>query len=369
MKIVFDARIHLNYYSGISRYIICLLEAYLEQFSEDELIILVNPTIKPDNSIYKKLRRFSNARFEVIRTAHMGPKNYLVMGRIIKKFKPDVYHYPHLDAPIFTGKIPVVATIHDTNTNNNFKKFEDRFGLKSIYFRKSLSLTLKHAAKVIFVSDSIKEDVSRLYALNSGDARYVRIYNGFEPSFNQLDRGDATRLLNKLNVSGHYFLYVGQIREHKNVDRIIESFKLFQKRYTDFNLVLVGHNYLHRSLNEKGIIHLEKVENQELKALYLGCEAFVFPSLFEGFGFPILEAFSYGKRVITSDYGATKEISGDLADLVDPLRVDRITEKMEQVLTDDGKEERRIHHALQFSWLENARLVREAYKQAIDSMS
>lgn len=368
MKIVFDARVHLNYFSGISRYIICLLEAYLTSFPEDELIVLINPTIKSENAIFKALGKFSNVRIETIHTAHMGPKNYLVMGRIIKKFKPDVYHYPHLDAPIFTGKIPVVATIHDTNSNKNIKKFDDRFGLKSFYFRKSLSLTLKHAKKIIFVSDSIRMEVLKEFRLKPDPARFHRIYNGLEDNFNDLDHATAGRLLTKLDISGQYVLYVGQIREHKNIRRIVEAFKLFNSTNPEFRLVLVGHNYLKEALNQPGIVHIEKVTNAELKALYMGCEAFVFPSLFEGFGFPILEAFSFGKRVVTTNYGATAEISGGLAELVDPLSVEAIAEGISKAINEDNLTEKRIEHAQSFSWYENAREVRALYVEALKGM-
>ncbi|MBI3134176.1 MAG: glycosyltransferase family 4 protein [Bacteroidetes bacterium] len=367
MKIVFDARVHLNYFSGISRYIICLLDAYLQQFTDDEMIVLINPTIKSDNAIFKALKKFENVKIETVHTAHMGPKNYLVMGRIIKKYKPDVYHYPHLDAPIFTGKIPVVATIHDTNSNKTVKKFDDRFGLKSFYFKRSLALTLKHAKKVIFVSDSIQKEVLEQYKLAPDKNRFHRIYNGLEADFNQLDRNEASRLLQKLKVSGQYLLYVGQIREHKNIKRLITAFKKFNTAFSEYKLVLVGHNYLHENLSEKNILHIEKVSNRELKALYTGCEAFLFPSLFEGFGFPILEAFSFGKKVVTTDYGATAEISGGLAELVDPLSVDSIEEGIRKAVREDDLSEKRKAHAKQFSWLENAREVRQLYQGAIQT--
>ena len=367
MKIVFDARVHMNYFSGISRYIICLLEAYLEQFPQDEMVVLINPTIKKDNAIFKALKKFDNVKIETIRTAHMGPKNYLVMGRIVKKYKPDVYHYPHLDAPIFTGKIPVVATIHDTNFYNEIKKFDDRFGLKSFYFKKSLSLTLKYATRVIFVSDSTREEVMRLPKVAAYAKKFQRIYNGLEKDFNQLDRNEAIRHLQKLDISGQYFFYVGQIREHKNIRRMIEAFKKFNAIHSEYKLVLVGNNYLNENLEEKNIVYMEKVTNRELRALYTGCEAFLFPSLFEGFGFPILEAFSFGKNVVTTNYGATAEISSGLAELVDPLSVDSIASGIERAIREDERSAARVAHASKFSWLDNAREVRAIYTEAIQA--
>jgi len=296
MKIVFDARVHLNYYSGISRYIICLLEAYASEFPMDELIVLLNPTISKDNSIYTTLSGFSSVQFKEINAGHMGPKNYLLMGKIIRKLAPDIYHYPHLDAPIFTGGVPVIATIHDANSNKNVKKFDDRFGLKSFYFKHALKTTLKRAKKVIFVSDSIKKEILTDFNLKDDTERYIRIHNGFELSFNQVDPTKTAEVLSKLNCSDKsYILFVGQIREHKNIFRVVEAFKRFNQKFPSYQLIIVGHNYLNLKLADKNIVHFEKVNNTTLKALYSGCAAFLFPSLFEGFGFPILEAFSFGK--------------------------------------------------------------------------
>ena len=125
MKVLFDARIHLNYYSGISRYIISFLKAYLSQFQQDEVMVLYNPSIQNTNSLFTELNGFKNVSFLKIDLAHMGPVNYLKMGRIIQRIKPDVYHYPHLDTPVFTGEIPIVATVHDANLSKDVKKFDE----------------------------------------------------------------------------------------------------------------------------------------------------------------------------------------------------------------------------------------------------
>jgi glycosyltransferase involved in cell wall biosynthesis len=361
MKIVFDARVHLNYYSGISRYIICLLEAYLRLFPADEVIVLLNPSIQTDNSIYTLLSKFQNVQFKVINAGHMGPKNYLLMGKIIRKLAPDVYHYPHLDAPIFTGKIPVIATIHDANSTGNIKKFDDRFGLKSIYFNFALKQTLKKANKVIFVSDSAKNEILSTYKINPTLPKFVRIYNGFEANFNQITNQEVAQKLAELKTQRPYILFVGQIRKHKNIHRSIAAFKQFNITNTEVKLVIVGHNYLQLNLSEPNIQHLEKVDNDTLKALYAGCSVFLFPSLFEGFGFPILEAFSFGKPVVTSNYGATKEIASNHAMLVDPYSTDEIAKGIDLAYQTTANAANRIAHTQTFSWDLYAHQLREIY--------
>ena len=364
MKVVFDARVHLNYFSGISRYIICLLEAYLQEFPQDEVTVLLNPTIKKDNNIYKTLAPFSNVIFKTIDAGHMGPKNYTKMGRIIKHLNPDVYHYPHLDAPVFTGTVPVVATVHDSNSNSKIKKFDDRFGLKAIYFRQALKSTLKKADQVVFVSDSVKKDILNDFKIAESD-KYTRIYNGFEADFNQISESDKITALKDIDLSLPYVLFVGQIREHKNIFRVVEAFKLFKQSHPNYQLIIVGHNYLNLALNETNIHHFNKVSNKTLKALYAACQSFLFPSLFEGFGFPILEAMSYGKPVITTKYGATAEISEGHAILVDPESVEAIAEGITQSIQPNTAETTRIKHTEKFSWKMNATALRAVYLKAI----
>ena len=363
MKILFDARVHMNYFCGLSRYIICLLDAYLNLYKEDEVIILLNPTIKTSNSIYQILDKYPNASFKTVNAGHMGPKNYLLMGKIIRKINPDVYHYPHLDTPIFTGGIPIVSTIHDKNSNDTIKKFDDKFGLKSLYFKKSLGLTLKKSSRVIFVSDSVKEEILTEYKIKNS-TKFVRIYNGLEDDFNVISNL-SKKPLNHYGIKKPYILYIGQIREHKNIKRIVEAFNLFNLELEEYQLVLVGNNYLKLDLSDNNIVHLEKVSNTELKTLYSKCTSFIFPSLFEGFGFPIIEAFSFGKKVITSNYGATKEISNNNAILVNPYSVKEITNAIKESIIVDNQYEQRILHSKTFSWQINAKKLRLVYKEAI----
>jgi glycosyltransferase involved in cell wall biosynthesis len=367
MKVLFDARVHMNYFCGISRYIICLLDAYLELYKEDEVIILLNPSIDKDNSIYKVLGKYSNVTFKVVNAGHMGPKNYLLMGKIIKQINPDVYHYPHLDAPIFTGNIPIVSTVHDRNSNDNIKKFDDRFGLKSFYFKKTLGLTLKKSSGVIFVSDSVKDEVLNIYGIKDSP-KFVRIYNGLEEDFNK-QKISSTSNLKGFGIVKPYILYVGQIREHKNIKRILEAFQEFNNELYEYQLVLIGNNYLNLDFNDNSVVHIEKVSNDELKLFYSKCTSFVFPSLFEGFGFPIIEAFSFGKKVITSNYGATKEVGQDFAILVDPYSVQEIADGLKKSIIEDGLSNSRVAYSKTFSWRENAVRMRELYQEAIITKS
>lgn len=365
MKIVFDARVHLNYYSGISRYIICLLEAYSAEFPDDEIHLLLNPTIQQNNSIYSILGRFENIKFHTINRPHMGPRNYVGMKKIIADFKADVYHYPHLDAPIKIERTPTVATIHDANYSNKVKKFNDPSGLKKVYFKYALKSTLKHAQKVIFVSNSVKTDLSNQFGYRANEPRFTVMHNGIEEDFNQIDPTTIEKVSKELKLDKKYLLYVGQIREHKNVHRIMQAFKALNAPGVE--LIMAGHNYLNEVIADDQIRFLNEVSNSQLKVLYHQCHAVVFPSLFEGFGFPIIEGFSFGKNVITTNYGATKEVGGSEAILVDPLSIDSIKEGMKIALEKSEFESSKQEYVRAFSWKSNAHALRKIYEEAISS--
>ncbi len=363
MKILFDARVHLNYYSGISRYIICLLDAYLTLHPEDEIDLLLNPTIEKTNSIYTILEKHANIRFHTIDLPHMGPRNYISMKKVISSFNADVYHYPHLDAPFKTGNTPVIATIHDSNYSRKIKKFNDPTGLKTQYFKWAIKKTLKHSKKVLFVSESVKEELSKLHGYSTNDKRFEVLHNGLESDFNDIDEEVLEAERKKLNLPSSYLLYVGQIREHKNITRIIAAFEEYKKSNPGIHLVLAGHNYLNEALTQDRIHQLNEVSNNTLKLLYHDCQAVVFPSLFEGFGFPIIEGFSFGKAVITSNRGATAEVGNEHAILVDPESVEEIVKGMELAVNQEFVSTSKIDYAKMFSWEKNAIQLRKIYQE------
>ncbi len=140
-----------------------------------------------------------------------------------------------------------------------------------------------------------------------------------------------------------YFLYAGHLETRKNILGIIKGFEVVARKHADAKLYLVGKDgyqsdeiraYIQASSAQTAIEQKGFVSNEELQGLYAGASAFVFPSFYEGFGFPILEAMSLGCPVITSNYGAMKELAGEAALLVDPKSPDQIAAAMERVLTD-----------------------------------
>lgn len=360
MHLLFDARIHLPHITGISKYIIYLLDELARQNPGWKITVLINDQIKEEDVLIKRLAVYNNIQFKTVSLPHFGPVNYLLMPFIIRSLKPDIYHYPHIDAPI--SGVPTVVTIHDANIKKGIKKFADKLGIKSMYFKLSLKLSLKFSRAVIFISNSVKEEILK----QTGEAdskKFNVIYNGFPSDYatypNSVDK--ETKL--KYDLPDEYFLFVGQLRSHKNIFRVIQAYEGLN---TDMPLVLVGYNYSNLNFTNKNIRYIGMVDDLELKSIYKHSFCFLFPSLIEGFGFPILEAFSFGIPVITTNTGATAEVANNNALLVNPYSVKDIQEKMQMVLDGYKPDVAGMQTRIKaFTWEANAKELRKVYLKAL----
>lgn len=362
MKIVFDARLHFPVVSGMSRYIVNLLTHLLAIDSVNQYVILVNASLPPQDELFG-LKKHANAAFKVVDLMHMGIVNYTRMPAVIRALEPDIYHYPHMDAPIVKG-VKTVATIHDANISGKVRKFNDVSGLKSLYFRKTLSNTLKKADAVIFISNAAKKEILQSYP-DRNDPKFHLVYNGFDQHFGDIGEETIRSVKKKFGLDKPYFLYVGQIRSHKNIRRMI---KAFLRTGSDWELILVGSNYMRLDFSRfpPNVRYLSVVTDQELKGLYYHSKAFVFPSFIEGFGFPVLESLAFCKPVIGTNYGAIAEIGDKFLIGVDPRSEDDIMQKMSDFIQhqpDFFSPGACSSYITRFSWEECARKVLSIYEQ------
>lgn len=365
MHIVFDARIHMDFMSGISRYIMMLLEHLFRLDKQNKYSIILNNTLSKDNPIFE-FDKLNNVTCITTPFAHMGPKSYFQLPKFIKSLNADVYHYPHIDTPYFG--IPTVSTVHDSNISNGVKRYSDFLGIKTLYFRQSLKRNLKKSDRVIFISNSMKKEILESYNLADAD-KYPVIYNGFDEGFKNLSISAIPKIRQQFAIDKPFFFYAGALREHKNVKRIIAAFNAAQLE--DYELIMVGSKYdkYPVDLNFPNIRHLGMVSDEELKALYSLSYAFLFPSLFEGFGLPILEAMSFGSPVITTNYGATKEVGGDNVALVNPEQTDEITAAILQLVNNNeyynNLQLKGFDRVKEFSWETTAKAVLKLYESVV----
>ena len=305
----------------------------------------------------------------------------LAFPLFLRSLRADLAHIPQARVPLFMPR-PYVATIHDmANLLFQDPSSRMRIELRRYRFRRGLA----RAARVIAVSEATKRDVQA--ALGLPAERIRRVYNAPDPVFYNgraaVAPEERQRIMERYQINYPYLLYAGNIRRHKNVPRLVEAFAVAREKlaahpdYQDLRLVIIGdtisqYPQVRQAVMKSRVEHLVRflgfVPFETLRCFFESAAAFVFPSRYEGFGLPPLEAMACGTPVVTSNVSSLPEVVGDAAVLVNPENVFDIARGIQEVLTDQAKRDdlvRRGHEqAARFSWSRTARQVLEIYQEA-----
>jgi glycosyltransferase involved in cell wall biosynthesis len=244
------------------------------------------------------------------------------------------------------------------------------------YARASIALASRRATRVLTVSESSKRDILRFVDIPAD--KIDVIYNSYDERFAVEPHPDqVVRVRERYQLHDEFVLYAGNVKPHKNLERLIEAFHLVHKRgLGHLKLVLIGDEIskymalrraVHRHQLHQYVRFLGYMPEETLAVMYRLAGAFVFPSLYEGFGLPPLEAMASGTPVVTSNLSSLPEVTGDAALLVDPYDPHAIADGIYQVVTDRGLScdlrRKGLARARQFSWEQSVRRVREIYEQ------
>jgi len=289
---------------------------------------------------------------------------------LLRKEKAQLYHATGYILPWFL-KTPNVLTVHDLIALDypQYCKNEN-----ALYFRLCLPRSIKRADRIIAVSYTVKEDILRRFKIDPEKIDVV--YHGVDASFKKIVAGQILeRVRNKYHIPQQYILFVGNLEPKKNLVRLIDAFLLLKKKNAiPHKLLIVGqdgwkseaiHKRLERSGDTSDIVFTGYVDNEDLPAIYSMAALFAFPSLYEGFGLPVLEAMACGTPVLISDRGALPEIAGNIFPQVDPTSVPDIAAGMLKCLTDEVLRARNIRYGLErvktFTWENTAWQTLEVY--------
>jgi len=283
--------------------------------------------------------------------------------------KLDIVHYPtQLERPYRLRNFHTVMTFHDAVPLIMPDTLNDRIRAEMKEFLKRIH----RVDSFIAVSQSTKNDMIRY--LNIPDWKIHVVHNGYDENYRKVQNAQWIR--EKYSGGKPYLLFVGTLEPRKNVSALIRAF--YNLRREDLRLILAGN----RGWDTEAIDHLieelklkEKViipgyvPEADLIALYNMAEIFVYPSLYEGFGIPLIEAMACGAPVITSNTSSMPEVIGDAGLLINPAEVDDLTAKMKRVLSDDSLRKRMVEagtrRAKNFGWAKCARETREVYKSRV----
>jgi glycosyltransferase involved in cell wall biosynthesis len=274
---------------------------------------------------------------------------------------------PHFDVPaLYRGRL--VVTIHDL-IHVRFPQYSTR-PFSRAYAGWQIRRAVRRAAAIITVSEHTREDLERF--IPGSSRKTTVLYPGVGPAFKPLDGSVIKPVLDRNGIERGYFLYVGNIRGTKNTLRLIAAYQKLKEADRGIPpLVLVGHNTYPQF--EKGfpdgIKHLGSVPFEDLPALYNGASMFVFPSIYEGFGLPPLEAMACGTPVISSNASSLPEVCGEAAVYVNPYSEQSIADAMRDLHQSPSRKtdlsRRGLARAKKFDWDSFARGTWNVYERAM----
>ncbi len=302
---------------------------------------------------------------------------HIAFPLFLRRLGADLVHIPLNRIPTLMPK-PYVVTVHDLSS----LLFADRDTLseniRSYFFRRGLI----RADRVIAVSGSTRRDVCNL--LNIPASKVRRIYNAIDPSFHNtsLDAEKTRTVMERYQVDYPYLLYAGSIRPQKNVARLVEAFAVLRgdlethRVYKNLRLIIIGDELAKYPAVRRAVMQtrVDKVVRfmgflpaEELRAFYSNAEAFVFPSLYEGFGLPPLEAMACGTPVIASGVSSLPEVLGEAAMTVNPENVFDIARGIKDVILEPEFRRQLVHRGyerlMEFSWDRTAGQVLQVYDE------
>ena len=313
-----------------------------------------------------------------------SPRDYFHFQNIIRRHACDVVHVPHLFWVPQYMPCPYVVTVHDLleylypqNGGTGWKRWMQDY---------LTHRTLTRAARIFAVSNSTRTDLMRLFHIPGSKIEVV--YNAIDERFRHghASPEDKQFIAERYQVNYPFLLYAGNIKPHKNIGRIIEAFAALkaelekENRFTDLKLIIIGdelskHPDLRRTVIKAGVQNdvrfLGFVPIDVLRIFYDATKIFVFPSLYEGFGLPPLEAMALGTPVVTSNASSLPEVVGDAAVLVNPENVFEIMRALHRVLLDQALrerlKERSYRQAQRFSWDVSAQRILQVYQEVAGS--
>jgi glycosyltransferase involved in cell wall biosynthesis len=375
MKIVIDARMYGLEHAGIGRYLVNLINQIEKEDKKNKYLILLR------KKYYQDLR-FNNKRFNKVLAdySHYSFQEQILLPIQLIKLKPDLVHFPHFNVSLFYfGKY--VVTIHDLikhesrgmATTTRFSLF---YWLKYMVYLSVVWLAVKRAVKIITPSKFWQEELVKRYNLPKN--KIVVTYEGVDEKLLQSKTSlNSKNVLAKYKIKTPFVVYTGSLYPHKNVERLVMAVKKINQ---DLKLVIVcaRNIFYDRFLEKIKKLQAEKfvnlvgfVPDEDLAALYSQAESFVFPSFWEGFGLPGLEAMALGLPVISSNSSCLPEVYGEAALYFNPLNMEELAEKIKILRSNKQLREKLIESGFnqvkKYSWTKMARETLKVYEGCFNS--
>jgi glycosyltransferase involved in cell wall biosynthesis len=307
-------------------------------------------------------------------------KSFRDFRTVVKRLECDLVHVPNLFSIPRALPCPYVMTVHDML--EHLSRARQQTGFWGSFHFQLTKRVLNGAARIFAVSNFTKIEIEKLFGIPT--ERIEVVYNAIDERFlhGHASAGDRQLIAQRYQVNYPFLLYAGRISPHKNVVRMIEAFSALKTElekdhvFPDLKLIIIGDDVsgnpdLRRTVVRSGVQNdvrfLGFVPIEVLRTFYDQAKIFIFPSLYEGFGLPPLEAMAHGTPVVTSNVSSLPEVVGNAAVLVHPENVFEIMRALHRVLLDqplrEKMKERSYRQAAKFSWEKSVRRLMEVYQE------
>lgn len=351
MKVLFDGTCITENPAGIGNYAYQLLKEFARDNQHEVGVLCLDPRYVPQGEKITPIKVYSKY-------------GKFLPFDVLKKFgKYDVYHQPDYIPHKFHGK--TVITVHDMS----HKVYPEYHPWKRVAVRNIFEKRMKNADVIMTVSESSKREIEKYWKVLPEKIHVT--YLGTDDKYDDYSfcSKDNYELANNWNIPDNYILFVGTIEPRKNLQRLIKAFDMYKSlANNNLKLVLAGdkgwlsediYNEASKARCSKDIIFTGYFPEHLKPALYAKAKALVYPSLYEGFGLPILEALTMGIPVLTSNISSMPEITGDIGIYVDPISIESIENGIKNITECDVDKYRLKGVAMKFKWV-------NCYKKTIE---
>ncbi len=374
MRILIDARVLQDHFPGIGRYIFNLLDALAPQL-EGELLALVAADAVNTRYDLARLTRHPNIQLIPTDIPIFHPRSQTALPGVIRGLAPQLVHFPYNVRPLRIN-IPSVLTLYDVIP----RRFPDYFPSLTRWKIEAIQrAAIRASDRFVAISQATADDFATLYGIPRKRILVTRLAP--DPVFHPRPQADLAAFRHQMGLPTGYFLYLGSNKPHKNLPGLIRAWAATRDRAAGFDhlLVVAGHwddrfpqaEELAVSLGVTDSVRfLGPVSGDDLPLLYAAATAFIFPSLYEGFGLPALEAMASGVPVACSRAPGLSEVVDEAALLFDPANTSEMADAILLLATDASVRERLSRlgstRASAFSWEETAASTLGAYRQLLD---
>jgi len=379
MKIGVDIRVLMDeYYSGVSEYAANLLSALFLIDKENEYKLFYNSW----HNLDARLSSWNRPNAQVI-GLHIPNKLFNYFGqKLLARPKidqtlggVDIFWSPHFNFTSLSSETKKVVTVHDLS----FLRYPEFFSARKNFWHKALNVKkiLKTADRIIAVSENTKNDIIELTGASQDKVQVI--YSGNNAVKREVTGEETKEFFSRHGLSGRLILYLGTIEPRKNIDNLIAAYnelRFKNESMSDVKLIIAGasgwknkkiYSEWKKSPYKDDIIFLGYISQKEKEILYSKSAVFVYPSFYEGFGFPPLEAMTYGLPVVCANVSSLPEVVGDAALMINPFKPEEITSALQLILSDENLRQTLIKkgfvRAAVFSWEKTAQEYLKVFKE------